>query len=38
MSKLNIIEHGGTIEQSYSPRVTHIICTTQKNTLIQQVK
>lgn len=37
MLKLNIIEHGGSVEQSYSSRVTHLICVTQKHHLVEQV-
>lgn len=37
MSKLNIIEHGGSVEEIYSSRVTHIICATQKNFNVEQV-
>ncbi|XP_050423408.1 PAX-interacting protein 1-like isoform X2 [Adelges cooleyi] len=36
MSKLSIIEHGGTIVQDYSSRITHIICTTQKHSIVDQ--
>ncbi|VVC40830.1 Zinc finger, RING-type,Zinc finger, RING/FYVE/PHD-type,BRCT domain [Cinara cedri] len=36
MSKLNIIEHGGSVEQVYSSRITHIVCGTQKNFNVEQ--
>lgn len=32
-----IIEHGGEIEPSYTLRLTHILCQTQKHPLVQQV-
>lgn len=38
MSENNIIEHGGEIALSYSSHVTHIICDTQDNSLVRQVK
>jgi len=38
MSKLDIIDHGGLVEQMYSARITHIICVTQKHYIVQQVK
>lgn len=38
MSKLNIIEHGGLVEQLYSSRITHLICVSQKHSLVEQVK
>jgi len=34
---INIIEHGGTIEDLNSSRVTHVICTTQRDCLVEQV-
>lgn len=38
MSKLNIIDYGGSTVQYYSDRVTHLICVTQKHILVEQVK
>jgi len=38
ISKENIIKHGGSVEQSYSVRVTHVICVTQKHQLVKLVK
>lgn len=32
-----ILEHGGEIEPSYTLRLTHILCQTQKHPLVQQV-
>lgn len=32
-----IAKHGGEIESTYTLRVTHIICMTQKHPLVQQV-
>jgi len=37
MSTLDIMAHGGSIDEFYSSRVTHIICTTQRDNLVQQV-
>lgn len=37
MLKLNIVEYGGSFELSYSTRVTHLICVTQKHHLVGQV-
>lgn len=37
MSKLNIIDNKGHIEYYYSDRVTHLICVTQKDELVEQV-
>ncbi|XP_050524401.1 PAX-interacting protein 1-like [Daktulosphaira vitifoliae] len=36
MTKLSIIEHGGTVVQSYSSRVTHVICASQKHSIVEQ--
>lgn len=38
MSKLDIIEHGGSVDQIYSASITHVICTTQKHHIVEQVK
>lgn len=38
MSKLDIIEHGGSVDQIYSNRITHVICITQKHHIVEQVK
>uniref|UniRef100_A0A2H8TDD8 PAX-interacting protein 1 n=1 Tax=Melanaphis sacchari TaxID=742174 RepID=A0A2H8TDD8_9HEMI len=35
-SKLDIIAHGGLVEQLYSDRITHIICLTQKHHIVEQ--
>ncbi|XP_022163732.1 PAX-interacting protein 1-like [Myzus persicae] len=35
ISKENIIKYGGSVEQSYSVRVTHVICITQKHHLVE---
>lgn len=35
--KITILEHGGSIEEFYSPRVTHLICMSQKTAVVQQV-
>lgn len=32
-----ILDHGGEIEPSYTLRLTHILCQTQKHPLVQQV-
>lgn len=32
-----ILDHGGEIEPSYTLRITHILCQTQKHPLVQQV-
>lgn len=32
-----IVDHGGEIEPSYTLRLTHILCQTQKHPLVQQV-
>lgn len=36
MSKLDIIEHGGSVDQIYSNRITHVICITQKHHIVEQ--
>lgn len=36
ISTLDIIAHGGSIDEFYSSRVTHIICTNQSDFLVQQ--
>jgi len=38
LSKDNIIKYGGSVEQLYSDRVTHVICVTQKHQTVEQVK
>ncbi|CAI6360450.1 unnamed protein product [Macrosiphum euphorbiae] len=34
--KDNIIKYGGLVEQFYSPRITHVICVTQKHCIVEQ--
>jgi len=38
LSKDNIIKYGGSVEQLYSDRVTHVICVIQKHHTVEQVK
>jgi len=38
MSKDNIIKYGGSVDQFYSARITHVICVTQKHHIVEQVK
>lgn len=37
MYQINVIEHGGSIEEYYTPQVTHLICASQKNSIVLQV-
>lgn len=38
MSKIDIIAHGGSVDQIYSTRITHVMCITQKHHIVEQVK
>ncbi|KAE9532132.1 hypothetical protein AGLY_010334 [Aphis glycines] len=36
MSKVDIIAHGGSVDQIYSTRITHVMCITQKHHIVEQ--